>query len=89
MIDLEIEELMTFGEAGRFLGWDPSPATYWRWRVKGVNNVRLDCVRVGGRWMTSREAILRFVKQLSSNQTSVETSTTGDLEAALVREGLR
>jgi hypothetical protein len=88
MIDVGIEKLMTFGEAGRLLGWQPSPATFWRWRVKGVNNVRLDCVRVGGRWMTSREAIQRFVEQSSSNPIPVAAANVGDLEAELVREGL-
>lgn len=89
MINLDIENLISLGEASRIIGWNPSPATFWRWRVKGVNDVRLDCVRVGGRWMTSREAIRRFVEQSSSSQASVAETTDSDLEAELIREGLR
>lgn len=89
MINFDIEQLISLGEASRIIGWNPSPATFWRWRVKGVNDVRLDCVRVGGRWMTSREAIRRFVEQSSSNQATVADLNPGDLEAELVREGLR
>lgn len=89
MINIEREQLMALGEAGRLLGWQPSPATLWRWRVKGVRNVRLDCIRIGGRWLTSREAILRFVKALASSQASVVPANVDDLEAALIRAGLR
>lgn len=89
MINVEREQLMSLGEVGRLLGWQPSPATLWRWRVKGVRNVRLDCIRIGGRWLTSREALLRFVKRLSSNQASASPANVSDLEAALIRAGLR
>ena len=36
-------------------------ATVHRWRKPGVAGVRLESLRVGGRWMTTIEAIDRFV----------------------------
>jgi hypothetical protein len=41
------------------------PATVWRWITAGValpdgSTLRLEAVRLGGRYLTSREALLRF-----------------------------
>jgi hypothetical protein len=46
------------------------PATLTRWILAGVRRpggrrVRLEAVRLGGRWVTSREAIGRFVAALT------------------------
>jgi hypothetical protein len=48
------------------LGRPVAPATIWRWcrkgiKVPGVGIARLECVRLSGRWLTSVEAISRFV----------------------------
>jgi hypothetical protein len=48
------------------LGRPVSPSCVWRWchegvKVPGVGVVRLECVRLSGRWLTSEEAISRFV----------------------------
>lgn len=45
--------------------------TVWRWIRKGVRTasgtvVRLEAVRVGARWLTSREAVARFIAQLTA-----------------------
>ena len=42
------------------------PATVFRWMKSGTRAangavVRLEAVRVGGRWVTSREAVARFI----------------------------
>ncbi len=45
-------------------------ATVWRWIERGIRRrpdgaiVRLEAVRLGGRWVTSREAIARFCAAL-------------------------
>ena len=39
-----------------------SPATLWRWRLKGVGGVKLPMVRVGGVWHTTVEAFAEFVR---------------------------
>jgi hypothetical protein len=61
MIDLKKETLERLAKACRRLPNPPSPVTLWRWRTKGVNNVRLECIRCGKYWYTTREAIERFL----------------------------
>ena len=46
------------------------PSTVFRWVTKGAKTVggqvvKLDAVRVGGRWLTSRGAVARFVQALT------------------------
>ncbi len=60
-IDLNVEQLITLSEACRLLPSPPSPATAWRWRVKGCNNARLECLKIGKRWYTSKESVARFI----------------------------
>jgi hypothetical protein len=45
-------------------------STVWRWVLKGLRTndgrlIRLEAVRLGGRWVTSREAIARFTEALT------------------------
>jgi hypothetical protein len=47
-----------------------SPSTLWRWIVSGAKAsdgavVKLEAARVGGRWLTSREALARFAARLT------------------------
>jgi hypothetical protein len=69
MIDFATEQIIGFAEAGRSTpngrGGTVSPETVWRWASRGVldkagENVRLESVRIGGRFVTSKEAIQRF-----------------------------
>ena len=77
--DLTRETLLTLAQAARLfpparLGRPVNASTIWRWcrkgvRVEGIGIVRLECVRVSGRWLTSEEAISRFVaKQTPSKE---------------------
>jgi hypothetical protein len=69
--DLTRETLLSLAQAARRfppyrLGRPVSPATIWRWCRRGVivpgdGIVYLECVRLSGRWLTSVEAISRFV----------------------------
>lgn len=48
--------------------------TIWRWAIKGVKSttgerVKLEAVRLGGRWITSKEAIERFSAALTGATT--------------------
>jgi hypothetical protein len=48
------------------MGRPVSPATVWRWCHRGVSLrgggvLRLECVRLSNRWLTSVEALSRFV----------------------------
>ena len=77
-IDLEHDELLTLGQACRLLPRKPSPATLWRWRVKGVSvggqHIKLDAVRVGGIWCTTRAAMVHFIER----QTEAASPVTDD-----------
>jgi hypothetical protein len=69
--DLTRETMVSLAQAARRfpparLGRPVSPATIWRWcrrgvSVPGIGVVRLESVRLPGRWVTSLEAISRFV----------------------------
>lgn len=66
VIDLDNDELLTLAEACRLLPRKPSPATCWRWRKVGVlvngQRIRLECIRVGGKWHTTRKAFSEFLR---------------------------
>ena len=49
------------------LGKRISPATLWRWRLKGVNGVKLECIRVGGYWFTTDAAFGEFLRAQTEN----------------------
>lgn len=62
-IDLETDELLPVNRICKTrIGKRMSPATLWRWRLKGVNGARLECVRVGASWCTTHEAFSRFLR---------------------------
>ncbi len=46
----------------------PSPATLYRWALKGVRGIKLETVMMGGRRYTSDEAVDRFFARLSRPQ---------------------
>src|SRR2546430_8408286 len=53
-------------------------STLLRWITAGAKGptgevVRLEAVRLGGRWMTSREALQRFAERLTPRQGAPET----------------
>ena len=66
--DLENDELRPVNEIIKArLGKRISPATLWRWRLKGVNGVRLECLRLGGCWVTSDAAFTSFLRAQTEN----------------------
>jgi hypothetical protein len=75
MIDLQAETVISLSQAARTLppGRRGKPVTLscvLRWVLNGVKGpscekVRLEAIRVGSRWLTSREAIQRFADRLT------------------------
>lgn len=69
------ETPISFAQGARLLppgrqGRPVSPVTIYRWTKNGVRRpdgttVKLESVRVGGRWLTSVEALARFSERLS------------------------
>lgn len=92
------EELLTLTEAAKTLPDRPHCSTLLRWRTSGVNGVRLEAVKVGGRWFTSRQALRRFVRNTTvaaitghgdGSTTNVSTVNDDDrTEQALDEAGL-
>jgi hypothetical protein len=75
-IDLETDDLIPIGQIVRDrLGRRLSPATIWRWRLKGVKagnqTIRLEAVRVAGIWHTTAAAFAEFIRA----QTEAATPT--------------
>lgn len=70
MINLITEDRISIREAARLLATDDKPvcvATVMRWILRGTQvagepfRVRLEAVRSGRAWLTSREAVQRFI----------------------------
>ncbi|MBV8232948.1 MAG: DUF1580 domain-containing protein [Planctomycetaceae bacterium] len=73
MIDLKTEKPLSLAQAAR--GVPPTRqdkpvhvSTLTRWILRGVHGVRLEAARLGGRWVTSEEAICRFSAALTDLQ---------------------
>jgi hypothetical protein len=75
MIDLSSESTLSLAQAARLLpaGRKGRPVTLscvLRWVLRGAKApdgkvVRLEALRLGGRWLTSREALQRFAERLT------------------------
>jgi len=59
-INLSTETLVTLIQASQLLPGHPHISTLHRWRMRGVQGIKLETCRVGGRRFTSREALDRF-----------------------------
>ncbi|MCU0864337.1 MAG: DUF1580 domain-containing protein [Planctomycetes bacterium] len=55
------EGVLTIVEAARWEGIDISSKTALRWALAGTGGAKLESIRIGGRRMTSRAAMRRFV----------------------------
>jgi hypothetical protein len=67
-IDPVNDDLRPIGEVIQArLGKRISAGTLWRWRRKGVNGVRLQCLRLGGSWLTSDAAFGEFLRAQTAN----------------------
>ena len=73
-VDLQTETLLTLSQAARRLppsrqGRPVSLSCVYRWLVTGIRTtrgrVRLEGIRLGGRWLTSAEALQRFAAALT------------------------
>lgn len=62
------ESLLTLSEAARELPNRPHLATLFRWVNPGCRGVRLEVVKLGGKTLTSREALQRFADRLSGGE---------------------
>ena len=74
---------LSLSAAGRLFpghrgGTSVDPSTVFRWVTKGTRTpgghpVKLEAVRVGGRWLTSHGAVARFVAALTGAASAPDT----------------
>ena len=65
------EDLLTIDQARKELhaisGCRPEKSTVMRWVTRGVGGVRLEAIKMGGRyWYTSTQALNRFITKRNS-----------------------
>lgn len=82
LAEIKAGDGLTLAAAGRMLpghrgNKNVDPSTVFRWIVKGIRTfdgsvVKLEAVRIGGRWLTSPAAIDRFSAALTSSTDSTE-----------------
>jgi len=98
MIDISTEQLLTLPQAARVrphgrLGRPTHPSTVYRWISRGARGVagvvKLEGVRLGGSWYTSREALQRFAEALTNGSTETVRGDTPRQRAADADEELR
>jgi hypothetical protein len=78
MIDLTTETTLSLNQAARLLppGRRNRPVSFacvFRWVTQGAKGptgelVKLEAIRVGGRWLTSRQALQRFGERLTPGE---------------------
>jgi len=58
------EPLLTYEEVASILPQHrrTSKATWWRWTRRGVRGKRLECVKIGGRIYTTKQAFAQFAE---------------------------
>jgi hypothetical protein len=83
MIDLANETPLTLKEAAARLPGRPHLGTLHRWIAKGVRGVHLEAGLLGGKRITSLEAVQRFLDALSG------TAPEGARPAPRLRRGHR
>src|SRR5262249_25638885 len=99
MIDLRQETPISLADVPKCIppgrsGRPTHISTVVRWISKGVQGVKLEAIRLGGRWVTSREALQRFAERLTNVRagnpipTSVRTSSRRQAAAVLAEREL-
>jgi hypothetical protein len=103
MLDITTEDTLTLSDASKILprgrnGARPQLSTLLRWALDGVHGldgrlVRLEAVRLGRKWVTSRQALQRFVGALTpaprDNSASPPTRTPRQRQQASERAARR
>jgi hypothetical protein len=84
--EIQAGEGLSLSAAGRLFpghrgGKSVDPSTIFRWLTKGLKTpdarvVKLEAVRVGGRWLSSKGAVARFVSALTAAASPNATPTT-------------
>lgn len=63
---IQDEGAVPFPEARYYFPGRPDLSTLHRWRARGAGGVKLEAIRVGSVWYTSRDACIRFMQRRSA-----------------------
>lgn len=87
MINPQTESLVSLTDAAKSLPGRPNITTMWRWRNRGIRGVKLETILIGGRRMTSLEAMARFfaATTAAADGIQVHDETPRQRERALVQ----
>lgn len=66
MTSILSEQIISLTQAAQ--RYDVNVSTIWRWRQRGVDGHRLETARLGGRRVTSIEALERFHSRVNGEQ---------------------
>lgn len=67
-INVETDDLIPVRDlVKQRLGKRLSPATLWRWRLRGVHGAKLESIRAGSQWMTTAAAFSEFLRTQTAN----------------------
>jgi hypothetical protein len=80
MIEALAATFVLLSKAGRLLSTNPSPATMWRWALKGVDGVKLHTTKIGGRRYTTAEALDLFVARLNGPRSANDPQVSSPRE---------
>ena len=72
MIEALAATFVLLSKAGRLLPTNPSAATLWRWALRGVDGVKLETFKIGGRRYTSPDSVEKFVSRLNGPRSANE-----------------
>ena len=61
------ESRIRVSQIGEHLPFKPSPATRWRWALRGIRGVRLETLKIGRVRYTSVEALHRFIAAVTES----------------------
>ena len=79
------EDLMTLGEAARFVprrgGRKAHVSSLYRWTTTGCRRVLLESIQCGGSRCTSRQALERFFERLSGRDAAVSSNSKAHARA--------
>jgi hypothetical protein len=60
----------------------PAAATAWRWCSRGLRGVRLEHYRIGGRIVTTEQAVRRFLARVQADEPASAVVVTAAPQAA-------
>ena len=66
-LDLLAEDVIPLNEVPEEIPGRVDVSTVWRWAQRGVGGIKLETVKIGGKKLTSRQALSRFIAATSRN----------------------